>query len=341
MMWRRLPLVLLVPLALALLLGRRSTPQAAPPPGELALLVSRGLGSETALHFVASDASNGGSLGAPVATFSHLPDAMVRGALLPGTRTVIATADRAPTRDHAFDASLLRIEPGHEAVALFDRVDHAARPLVNADGRVFIGRGRGSALTIEEIDARSGATRVWLAVDGYHASPVALHRGQLYAYVVDGAGASLRASDGSVTRVVIPELAPFARDFTLDGDVLIYANRDRHLWTIESIDLVSGARRRLYQSSSSHLAPHVWPGGDVAFDDGRGLTLLRDGRANGANGVDVVRAVSPDARLIAGWHYAPGALQPQVSIWSAAGTLAARFTPPDDRTRLEIVGFVR
>jgi hypothetical protein len=342
---KRVVLLALVPL----LLSVHATPQAAALQPELALLVTRGLAGESSLHFVTD-----GELGPAAATFSHLPDAMVRGALLPGTRTVIATADRTWVRDHSFDATLLRLEPGREAVNLCDRVDHAARPLVSSDGRVFVGRGRAGvardgvlrvdALTVDEIDARSGAARTVFALQGHHASPVAVHGDQLYVYAVAPEGASLRAVPlaGGRDRLVA-ELLPFARDFSLDGDTLVFTTRDEQrsdLWVIDAIDLHNGARRRLHRSASTHLAPHVWPGGEVAFDDGRGLTLLGAGRkAPLGAGVDVVRAVSADARWAAVWHYAPRALLPSVAVVSSGGA-AVRTLASDDRTRLEIVGFV-
>jgi len=357
---RRLILVSLALAAVAAVLlrsGGRQATQAAPSEPELALLSTRGLATETTLRFLRAGAERPGD---PVASFTHLPDATVRGALLPGSSTVLATADRALSRDHSFDAALLRVEAGREAVELCDRVDHAARPLVDAAGRVFVGRGRPGptregalrldALTLDEIDAATGVARTLVERRGYHLSAVAAAGGRIIAYLVDASGASLLSIDpgapaapnGSV-RALIADLAPFARDFSVVGDALVFSDRDeqrRDLWVIDAVDLASGARRRLLRSPVQHLAPHAWPGGELAFDAGRGLSLLRGGgRQPLGSGVDVVRALSPDGRLAALWHYPPETVNPEVAILDATGRVITRVAPPDDATRLEIVGF--
>ena len=321
-------------------------------PARLALIATRGNASESALYFVEPDASE---LPAAVATFAHLPDATVRGALLPGTRVLLAVADRAPVRDHSFDASLLRVEAGRSNVTLCDRVDHASTPLVTSDGRVFVGRGRPGPslpgelrvdeLSIDEIDPASGAARVVFRARGHHASLAGAHGRELLVYFVGPGGASLLAvdRDGGAVRT-IASLLPFARDFSLAGDALVFAERDeeRHdLWVIDRLDLPSGLRTRLHRSNNQHLAPHVWPNGEVAFDGGgaAGLQLLGGNlHAPLGEGTDVLRAIAADGTRAAVWHYAPNAQWPDVGLLDASGRRAGKIVAPPS-TRLEIVGF--
>lgn len=324
---------------------------AAPEPPSLVLLATRGTEPRTGVYVVPPGTAR---LPPPIAVVEHLPDAAVRGALVPGRDTVLVVADRAPVRDHSFDASLLRVEPGRAALPLCDRVDHASRPLVTAGGRVFVARGRpGPArpdgyrideLTVDEVDLASGATRVVFSGRGQHVSVQGAVGGELVLYLVGATDAALLAApmDGGAPRTIVSGLAPFARDFTVDGARVIFQTRDearRDLWVIDRVDVRTGARERLVTAAVQHLAPFAWPGGDVAYDAGRGLALLRGGlRAPAGAGPDVVRAVAADGRRAAAWHYRPGEQHPDVLILDAAARLVERIPAPR-ATRLEIVGF--
>jgi len=329
--------LMLAAVAAALLLPR-PRPQAARMLPRLALFITRGLAPESALVITDVGAPR---LDAAVARIEHLPDAIVRGALLPGG-DVLATADRTPARDHMFDAELLRVSPGRAPVVLCDRVDHAARPLVSPDGRAYIGRGRGTALTIEEIDAARGPVRVVWNGEAHHASPAALIGDELVIYVVEERGASLHAIDRATGRArTLTSLPPFARDFTVSGGALVYAGRDEQrsdLWVVERLDPQTGARTRLHRSTVQALAPHAWPGADVAISDGRGLLLAAGGRLFADDAAHVVRAAG--AGFAAAWRYAPDARQPDVELIDTTTHAVTLLRAPDEATRLEIVGLL-
>src|SRR4051812_34808414 len=97
--------------------------------GTLAVIVSRAGEGESRLLFVDPASPRLPDGGARIA---HLRDGVVRGALVPGHGAVVV-ADRTPTRDRSWGASLLRVD-GTTVTELCDRVDHASRPLVTADG---------------------------------------------------------------------------------------------------------------------------------------------------------------------------------------------------------------
>jgi hypothetical protein len=303
--------------------------------GALALLVSQGDEGESRLVFVDPATGRIPDGGTRVA---HLPGGMVRGALLPGHGAVVV-ADRLPGRDRSWGASLLRVDAG-AVVELCDRVDHASRPLVTADGRVVVARGRAGAiaragelrtdeLTIEEIDA-SGTARVLWRGRGYQAHLAGTWNGEVIVYHVFAGGASLLAVplDGGRARTVLPSLLPFARDFSVDAGELAFAERDEaraDRWVVDVVDLSTGVRRRALGPASQILAPR--------FDRSHQLAVARD-----RDGVEVVRAIAPTGARAA-WHYPPGRALPDVRVLDADGAVRATITAPA-RTRLEIVGFV-
>src|SRR5690349_10553494 len=137
---------------------------AAPP--EVAVVSTSGAADFSELRFQrpGSDA-----LTAPVARFSHVAGSTVLSALLPRTRIVLAIAQTADVRDTTWSASLVRLAAGAEPLTLADRVAISTRPLVMSDGRVFVQRGRGDSITIDEIDPRSGASRTIHSFSGFTA----------------------------------------------------------------------------------------------------------------------------------------------------------------------------
>jgi hypothetical protein len=297
----------------------------------LVLLVTHGVAPRTSVVFVGPEVR---TLPAAVASFEHLPEGSVRGALLPDGALVVA-ADRAPGE---FGATLLRVEPGREAVALCDRLVHASRPLV-AGGRVFVERGRDDELTLEEIDPQSGRARVIWRGRGLTAHLAGALGRELFVYHVREDGAALFAVDfeSGRTRAVIPALLPYARDFSLEGGALVFENRDESrsdLWVIDRVELATGARRRLLTSPVQALAPRV-VAGDVAYNEG-GLRLLRGGALLHRPGDDVARAATLDGRVVAVQHYSPGASLPELEIVEgrAVRTLAAPAA-----SHFDVVGF--
>jgi hypothetical protein len=142
---------------------------------------------------------------------------------------------------------------------------------------------------------------------------------------------------------------PYARDFSIDatrGAVVMQERdeQDSRSWTIDRVDLATGARTRLHTSASMALAPFAWPGGGVAFNpEGRGgLAPLLHGRALSraplGDGVDLVRAVSSDGAWVAALHTLPGKLPVPFAIDTRTGAAAPLAAPPG--TRVEVAGFV-
>jgi hypothetical protein len=193
----------------------------------VALLATDPAGTETELYFV----EPGAPLPAPAARFEHAPYASVQAAVVSGTRTVVAVADRAPGSDRSFGSSLVRLEPGRAPVWLCDRVAMASTPLV-AGGRVVVARGRAGAergdggyriddLTVDEIDLATGAARTLHAMRGYLLYVAGAYGDEVVIYRVRPYDADIVAvgRDGA-TRLLVAGIPAFARDFTIEGGVL-------------------------------------------------------------------------------------------------------------------------
>ncbi|WP_437680614.1 hypothetical protein [Sorangium sp. So ce131] len=344
----------LVPAALA-------APAARPAPASVALLATAPGAAETTLHIAPLGAPK---VGPPLAVLRHLSDAIVRARVVPGTQVVVATADTSPARDPSFNASLFRIEPRAEPAALCDGVVHASRPLVTRSGRVFVSRGvagpepprdgdlarlRVDALTIDEVDLATGATRAVHAHTGYLAFLAGEWNGELVLYRVAPGSADIVgvSPDSGATRVIAPSIPPFARDFSVDAaGALVFQGRheaDPSAWVVDRLDLASGKITRLAVSAYSGLAPHSWPGGGLAYTPDRATGLLvRGARASVRGplgpGVDVVQAVSEDAAWVAALHTNPSAFPVPFAIHAATGDVAAIPAPPG--ARIAVAGFV-
>jgi hypothetical protein len=327
----------------------------------VALLATRPGALHTSLYLAPAGASE---TSAPVATFTHLAGAVVRGSVIPGTSIVLATADTKPTRDLSFNASLFRVAPHEPPEALCDGVVHASRPLVTASGRVFISRGspgveeagattmRVDDLSIEEVDPATGALRPIHTMSGYLAFLAGSIGSEVLLYRVSPGGADIVAvdADSGAVRPILPSLPPFARDFSVDegSRALVFQGRhetDSRTWVIDRVDLTSGKKTRLYEGGSLTLAPHAWPGGAVVFNpDGSGLKLLGAGEGAPAlqgplgEGVDVVLAASQDKRWLAALHTVPGALPAAFAVSTETGAALALHGPPG--ARIAVAGFV-
>jgi hypothetical protein len=340
---------------------RSPSPSGAGAPAVL-LLATRPGASHTTLHLATLGAADPGPA---VATLGHLPDAVVRASALPGTDVVVATADAAPGRDLSFNATLSRLRPHAPPEPLCDRVVHASRPLVTAAGRVFVARGvagpepsspepggaaplRIDALSIDEVDPATGATRVVHTLSGQLLFLAGAWKDEIVLYRVSPGGADVIAVDAdSGAERPIAAVLPYARDFSIDegSGALVFQERDEsdpRAWVVDRMDLATGRRERLASSPSHALAPHAWPGGGVAFTQGRraGLALL--GAAAGVRaplgpGVDAIQAISPDRAWVAALHTSPSALPIPFAIRAATGEVAA--IPAPAGARLAVAGF--
>jgi hypothetical protein len=293
--------------------------------------------------------------GPVLAAFDHV-DGSVRGALLPDGSVLAAAPVRADS-DRSFDGGLWRLETNGRARLLCDALTHASRPL-SADGRAFVVRGATGAapvegamrvdeLTVDEVDPASGALVTLHRYRGYLVHLAGFHDGRVVAYRVGPGVADIVAIEaaGGAVSSLLPSLPPFARDFSLAGDRLVFRGRDERdasTWVIDALDVGSSARQRLFQGASFTLTPHAWPDGGVAFNArSDGLALLGSSdpvRAPLGAGVDVVRAISGDARFVAAVHTEVHSFEVPFVLERALG-VSARLPAPLDR-RIDIVGFV-
>ena len=325
----------------------------------VALLATMPGALHTSLYVVAPGEA---AVSAPVATFTHLPGATVRAAVLPGTTTLVATADTAETRDLSYNASLFRVAPHTPPERLCDGVVHASRPLVTADGRVFVSRGtagpepasakladmRVDALSIEEVDPSTGMLRTVHTASGYMAFLAGSYGREILVYRVYPGGADVRGVDvdTGAERAIVPDLPPFARDFSVDvtTGTLVYQGRhetDPHVWVIESVDLVTLAHDRLLASASMNMVPHALPGGAVAYNpDGLGGLTILGGTAGGGplgGGADWVLAASETGQWLSGLHTVQGRLPAPFVLDTASGKAAFLRAPPG--ARVAVAGF--
>ncbi|WP_437592718.1 hypothetical protein [Sorangium sp. So ce1000] len=348
--------------------GRALVPTAVAAPAapaalpRVAILATPPGAARTTLHVVSV---GGAKAGPALATLQHLSDAVVRARVVPRTRLVVATADTSPSRDRSFNASLFRIQPGAEPVALCDGVVHASRPLVTAEGRVFVSRGvagpepspednltqlRVDALTIDEVDLATGAIRTVHRTTGNLAFLAGEWNGELVLYRVSPATADivLVDPDSGATRVIVPSIPPFARDFSIDAAAGALVFQERHetdpgTWVIDRIDLTRGKRTRLEASSSHGLAPHVWPGGGLAYTPERATGLSVIGaratvRSPLGPGIDAIQAVSEDAAWVAALHTNPSTFAFPFAIRVESGEVAA--IPAPSGARIAVAGFL-
>ena len=356
------PLIRLLPLSsLAVLIAATVAPPSAAPGPTLAMLSTPVGGERTTLRF--QPTHPGAPLADVSAELTHRPDAVVLGAVLPGTRTVLATALTAPERDVSWASTLFRLEAGQPAQPLVDRVYAFTRPLVTPAGRVFVLRGtpgpdptddsisrgelRSDLLTVDEVDPRTAAVRTVYSTKGYLAFLAGALRSELVVYRVDPSGAELLAVqvDTGSTRL-LTKLAPFARDFSVDSTTgtlyFTQLSSDGVSWQVEALQLASGAREVRVSHQQRSASPHAWPAGGLLHSEGEGglLVLGSSGprTARRPAGVDVVSGFSSDLAWAIGLHQLEGVLPEPLLLRTA--TLEAEPVPSVAGERVDLAGFV-
>lgn len=302
-----------------------------------------------------SDASELRISDRPVARFTHLPGAAVRGALVPGTDQAVAIADTTPRRDPSFAASLFLLSTAEPARRLCDDVVHASRPLTSPDGRIFVVRGvagpdpfqgpRLDFLRLDDVDPATGVTRTLHTFTGQLLHLAGWHDGAVLAYRISADGADLVAIDAAPPHAVHPlaDIPPFARDFSVDGDLLTFHDRDDddpHTWHIQQLDLRSAALTTRAAAVDMRAQPFAAAGTVFAATTGGPLHRL-DGRplatpCTGADCVDLLRVATRDARWLAGLHVVRGALPRPFLLDSATG--AATLLAPT-AAWVDLLGF--
>jgi hypothetical protein len=197
----------------------------------------------------------------------------VQGAVLPGRRAVVAVAVVEPRKDLSFASHLFLLEPGKPPRDLADRVLLGQRPYVSSRGKVYVVRGapgpeRVDALTLDEVDVRTGKAATVHAFNGYGA--LAVYR------VTPEGGEFLTIHPDALGVTLHHRLYPLARDFTVDGrrGVFLYTTGDATgRWWVEELDLATGKTKQLAAGDSMALLPTVFPDGAVGVSKGRGKGL--------------------------------------------------------------------
>jgi hypothetical protein len=357
--------------AVACWLGLSVEPSAAQPPPSDGTPAPPALGPAPAVALIATmpgaDLSRlyvvGPGQALPPATleFHHLPGGSVRAEVWSQAPVVLATARTTPGRDRSFDGGLYRLDPATGVKQLCTNLTHASRPLITPTGRVFVSRGtagpppasggslRVDELTIDEVDPQSGAVTTVHKSAGYLVHLAGWHDGRLLLYRLGPTLADLVALSPQTGKIeiLLPALPPFARDFSVDPKAsrLVYRNRhqsDARRWVVDTLDLTTRAQNRLYEGESFSLAPHVWPGGAVAFNPKRqGLRLqgTKDPIASPMGpGVDLIRSVSETERFVAALHTVQGRLPVPFVMDRHSGAMERLTTPSG--SRVAIAGFV-
>jgi hypothetical protein len=225
----------------------------------VAILSTPPMGEETALLLQPIDSATPVR---PSAVIRHLPDSVVRGAVVPQAAAVVAIAATVPKVDPSWGSALLLVAPDREPVPLLENVYQGTRPLVLPDGRVYVlagvegaepteeqaaaGRLRVDSLDIYEVSLEVGNRRSIFHTEGYIAFLAGALGGEIFVYHVAPGQAQLLAIDVDKPtypqRVLARPIPPYARDFSVDvqSRSLIFTNRDEanaSEWSAQKLDL--------------------------------------------------------------------------------------------------------
>lgn len=199
-----------------------------------------------------------------LAQVNTLPDFTPRGVVLPdGAHAVFAVVE---ARDWRGSLVQLDLRSG-ELVRLADDVFAQERPRALPDGRVLFVRVRMGEAPDRELapaltglwTVRAGEPPQQLATfDGYGANLAGVWRGQSLVYRVAREGASIWRVPARGQPVLLAKLphGPFARDFHVLGDALMFATAVKPgSYAVQRLDLRTGALSTSLESTSDHLAP--------------------------------------------------------------------------------------
>ncbi len=308
---------------------------AAPP--EVALICTPGDGETTELRFQRP----GEKLEAPVASFTHVARSTVNGALLPGTRTVVAVAQTVSSRDTSWAASLVRLEPGKPAVKLADRVAISSRPFVTSDGRVFVQRSvTGARVTVDEVNPRTGALRAVHGFDGLLAFIAGAYEGELLLYrVADGAADLVAVHRDALGVRPLTKLAPMARDFVVSGAALYFTTADEAGWRVARVDLKTGAQSTVARASHVAALPTVLDGKlALSPGPGEGLRYLDGTLALLPRGAGFERVQATSSGFALALHELPSSFPTAYAAELKTGRVLELAAPAG--MRLDIAGVV-
>lgn len=324
---------------------------AAPP--DLAVLATQPMGDTTELRFQRLGATE---LSAVAARFTHIEGSTVLGAVLPGTRVVLATAQATKQRDASYASGLYRLEAGKPSKLLVDRVAVSTRPVILPEGRVFVQRGtaglppttrgerRLDTLSLDEVNPSTGETRTLLSTRADLLFLAGALGRELVVYRVDDAGARLEALHVDTLGVrLLGAIPDTAHDLVVDAAhqrvLFTAADAPTGHWRVLSLDLASQTLSTLAEGPSMALLPTLLPDGAVAFAPSEGGGLVR--ASNGARvlapqgpGYERVRALVNGVAV--GVHEVPSALPHLFAVRLADGAVLPLAAPKD--VRLDVAG---
>lgn len=329
-------------------------------PAEVAMLCSPADGASTQLRFQRVGDT---ALAEVAAELAHLPGETVLGAVLPGTRSVLAIAATMPSRDLSFASSLVRLDAGKPPRFLVDKVVSSSRPFLTANGRIFVQRGtagadpttrgamRVDALTIDEVSLRDGKPRTVLAFSGFFLFIAGEFDGRLLIYRAGVEGADIVAVHPDALSVqVLARITPLARDFVVDvkNRALYYTQGDpaRGQWFLERLDLVTHKTSPLAAPRSFDMAllPTLFPQGTLAYSPkiGEGLRLVGGDRTvlagQGNAGYERIRFFTRQGVLAIGLHEVPSDFPSPFAVDVRTGQALPLLAPP--KARLDIAGVI-
>jgi hypothetical protein len=140
---------------------------------------------------------------------------------------------------------------------------------VTRTGRVFVQRS-----TVDEVNPRSGTTRTVLPELAWLAGET---DGELILYrVTDSAAELIAVHENTLSVRPLARVAPFARDFVVDGHTLYFTQIDKEQWHVQRLDLRTRELSSVAQGPHVALLPTVLPSG-LAFSPGPGLGLRTAG----------------------------------------------------------------
>ncbi len=293
------------------------------------------------------------ALSQPVTRFTIVPRSTVTGVVVPRTRVVLAVAYTTPAADESWAFSLLRLEAGVAPKVLVDHVGAATRPVVTADGRVFVERGSaGSELNgwrtddvrIDEVNPLTGAMRTLLSTRGFYAALAGTLGKELFVYRVDASGARLEAIniDTREVRTLRASMPATAHDFAVDAvhGALLYT-LGSETWRIERVDLKTLQARTVVTGPSVALLPTIFPDGTVAYapNAGAGLRAVNAESTNAvltAHGPGYERVRFFAGGYALGLHEIPSDFPTPFAVSLSDGTAATLLAPA--QMRLDLAG---
>src|SRR5262249_46230331 len=140
-----------------------------------------------------------------------------------------------------------------------------------------LGRLRTDALAIDSVDPATGAARTLYTARGYTLHLAGETEREIVVYRVAFEGAELVAIDRESARArLVTAPAPYARDFSVSRSAIVMSNRAGGAWTVERIDLTTGANERLVSAAERAPVPRVGANGEVHWGEAAALEEALD-----------------------------------------------------------------